>query len=166
MEQHNVWLLYSTEWIKQGGVLSPLLFAVYIDELLRKLQHSGYGCTIGHIYPGAFGYADDISLASPTIYGLKQMYIPSVGNMLRSFDIWFNPAKFYFCTEQPQTEVHIAKHHTKRCSPLLQTFLLIPFTTPTPSGPTGSRWPNFIHTPTAKNVCPKLTAAQLDRQGP
>ena len=31
--------------VKQGGVLSPLLFAVYIDELLCKLKQSGYGCT-------------------------------------------------------------------------------------------------------------------------
>ena len=59
--------------VKHGGVRSPLFFPVYIDELLCKLKQSGCGRTIAHIYYGAFGYADDISLASPTIYGLKQM---------------------------------------------------------------------------------------------
>ncbi len=79
--------------VKQSGVLSPLLFAVYIDDLLCKLKQAGYGCTIGHIYCVAFGYADDISLASPTIYGLKQMYVIS-REYAKEFDIRFNQANF------------------------------------------------------------------------
>ena len=31
--------------VKQGGVLSPVLFAVYTDGLLLRLQESGIGCT-------------------------------------------------------------------------------------------------------------------------
>ena len=46
----------SSNGVKQGGVLSPILFAIYIDELLTRLKCSGYGCMIGHIYCGAFGY--------------------------------------------------------------------------------------------------------------
>jgi hypothetical protein len=30
--------------VKQGGVLSPVLFAVYIDVLISKLKMSGLGC--------------------------------------------------------------------------------------------------------------------------
>ncbi len=44
-------------------------------------------------YCGAFGYADDISLASPTSYGLKQMYT-ICREYAKEFDIRFNPAKF------------------------------------------------------------------------
>ena len=29
--------------VRQGGVLSPLLFSVYVDGLIRLLKHSGYG---------------------------------------------------------------------------------------------------------------------------
>ncbi len=29
--------------VKQGGVLSPVLFAVYIDDLLKWLSKSGVG---------------------------------------------------------------------------------------------------------------------------
>ena len=36
--------------VKQGGVLSPVLFAVYTDGLLLRLQESGIGCHIGGHY--------------------------------------------------------------------------------------------------------------------
>ena len=33
--------------VKQGGILSPLLFCVYFDVLIDRLTQSGYGCYIG-----------------------------------------------------------------------------------------------------------------------
>ena len=51
--------------VKQGGVLPPILFGVYINSLLDKLEHSRAGCYIGHIFMRAFGYADDIILLAP-----------------------------------------------------------------------------------------------------
>ncbi len=33
--------------VKQGGILSPILFAVYIDGLLGRLNESGIGCYMG-----------------------------------------------------------------------------------------------------------------------
>ena len=62
-----------TNGVRQGGVLSPLLFSVYIDELLEKLKASGIGCYIGYQYVGALGYADDIILLCPSVAGLKKM---------------------------------------------------------------------------------------------
>ena len=32
--------------VKQGGILSPLLFCVYFDVLIERLTQSGYGCYI------------------------------------------------------------------------------------------------------------------------
>ena len=52
--------------VKQGGVLSPILFNVYMDILLRKLQASGMGCYVGNRFAGALCYADDIMLLTPT----------------------------------------------------------------------------------------------------
>ncbi len=55
-----------SDGVKQGGVLSPVLFTLYIDELLLRLKKSGLGCYIFHIFAGAFGYADDVRLVSQT----------------------------------------------------------------------------------------------------
>ena len=51
--------------VKQGSVISPLLFSIYIDNLFSKLKHLRLGCHVGLTYAGAFGYADDIALVSP-----------------------------------------------------------------------------------------------------
>ena len=38
--------------VRQDGVLSPYLFALYIDDLLGSLRLSGYGLYIGHLFVG------------------------------------------------------------------------------------------------------------------
>jgi len=38
---------------KQGGIVSPVLFRLYIDELLQSLRESKVGCYIGNVYTGA-----------------------------------------------------------------------------------------------------------------
>ena len=78
--------------VKQGGVLSPILFTVYIDELLLKLRSSGYGCYIDDTFVGALGYADDITLLSPSIRGLKQM-VHICETFATEYDIKFNEKK-------------------------------------------------------------------------
>ena len=59
--------------VRQWGVMSPVLFGIYIDELLLELKRNGTGCFVGHHFCGAFGYADDIILLCPTLSGLKEM---------------------------------------------------------------------------------------------
>ena len=59
---------YCTEFItinsevKQGGILSPLFYNVYVDDLMKELKHKNLGCTIGGLYFGTVFYADDIIL--------------------------------------------------------------------------------------------------------
>ena len=57
--------------VKQGGVLSPILFAIYMDELLIRLKKSGIGCHIGNTFLAALAYADDVTLVCPTLKSLK-----------------------------------------------------------------------------------------------
>ena len=51
--------------VKQGGVLSPILFAIYTDGLLKRLEETGEGCHIGSRFTGALANADDIPLLAP-----------------------------------------------------------------------------------------------------
>ena len=46
--------------VKQGSVLSPALFLLVMDPLLRQLQASGLGLTINKYYAGGYMHADDI----------------------------------------------------------------------------------------------------------
>jgi hypothetical protein len=59
--------------VRQGGVISPVLFCVYMDHLLHRLENAGVGCWFGNSYYGAIGYADDLVLLSPTGSGLQRM---------------------------------------------------------------------------------------------
>lgn len=62
-----------TNGVKQGGVLSPTLFAIYIDGMLKQLESSKIGCFVGSKYCGIIGYADDVILLSPTQNAMRKM---------------------------------------------------------------------------------------------
>ena len=59
--------------VRQGGVLSPILFSIYVDDLTEELRNSGYGIYIGRLFAGCILYADDILLLSSSCYGLQSM---------------------------------------------------------------------------------------------
>ena len=78
--------------VKQGGVISAPLFALYIDPLLKKLNSSKQGCHIGHLAANAFGYADDILLLTPLCEALKNL-IKICENFAVEYKLNFNPKK-------------------------------------------------------------------------
>ena len=78
--------------VKQGGVMSAPLFALYIDPLLKKLNSSKQGCYIGHLAANAFGYADDIVLLTPSCEALKNL-IKICENFAEEYKLNFNPKK-------------------------------------------------------------------------
>ena len=59
--------------VRQGGVLSPILFTVYVDDLILELKTSGYGCEINGCYCGCVFYADDILLMAASLAHLEKM---------------------------------------------------------------------------------------------
>jgi hypothetical protein len=59
--------------VRQGGVLSPYFFAVYIDDIINIIYRHNIGCHIGAVCVGIFLYADDIILLAPSVSGLQSM---------------------------------------------------------------------------------------------
>ena len=59
--------------VRQGSVISPHLFAVYLDGLLLELCNSGVGCYWGCSFACGFSYADDVVLLAPSASALRIM---------------------------------------------------------------------------------------------
>ena len=62
-----------TNGTRQGSVLSPTLFSVYLDDLLGELRLLGLGCHMGGAWVGAAGYADDLILLAPSRTAMQRM---------------------------------------------------------------------------------------------
>ncbi|MCG8430991.1 MAG: reverse transcriptase family protein, partial [Candidatus Omnitrophica bacterium] len=93
-----------TNGVKQGGILSPALFSVYIDVLLLRLKRSGFGCYIGDNFVGAFSYADDIIILCPTKFSLRiQLNVATVFS--HEYQIIFNPTKCQLLFYRPDNTV-------------------------------------------------------------
>ena len=78
--------------VKQGGVLSPILFNVYLDELIKMLSEQGLGCYLHGQFVGAFIYADDVTLLAPTSTALNVM-LETCSNYAQCYDLQFNSSK-------------------------------------------------------------------------
>ena len=59
--------------VRQGGILSPLLYCIYVDELLDIFASSGLGISIGDVYCGSPMYADDLALLADSPDVLQSM---------------------------------------------------------------------------------------------
>jgi len=82
--------------IRQGGVLSPHLFAVYIDDLIKLIQSSNVGCMIGVISMNILVYADDIILLAPSVGALQHM-ISVCETHLAYLDMTLNAKNVFVC---------------------------------------------------------------------
>ncbi len=59
--------------VHQGGILSPRLFTVYIDDLSLILSHMSVGCFIHDMCTNHYFDADDMCLLAPSANGLQQL---------------------------------------------------------------------------------------------
>ena len=76
--------------VKQGSVLSPVLFMIVMDPLLKQLEASGLGLSVNNFYAGGFLHADDIRTLATSVDCLNAQ----VGTLQRIIKILF-PATEY-----------------------------------------------------------------------
>jgi len=78
--------------IRQGGLLSPALFAMYSDKLLQLFKSSGLGCKYNDTYVGYPCYADHIILMSHSMTVMQNIFV--LCNVFSTeFDVQFNTTK-------------------------------------------------------------------------
>ena len=84
------WIINSG--VRQGGVLSGLLFGLYVDSLLCKVNKNKYGCKLGIHKSNIVAYADDILLLAPSAKSL-QILINEAALEAKELKLKFNKEK-------------------------------------------------------------------------
>ena len=66
--------------VREGAILSPLLYSIFVDKFLDLLTTSGVWVTIDTIYCGAQMYTDDLALVDDSPKELQAML-----NIMRTY---------------------------------------------------------------------------------
>ena len=87
--------------VRQGGILSPSLFAVYMDDLSSLLNTSRIGCHIDDVCINHVFYADDLCLMAPCAIALQEL-INVCYQYSNEIDLNFNATKFFCVAFTPK----------------------------------------------------------------
>jgi hypothetical protein len=95
--------------VRQGAILSPVLFCVYFDNLLFSLNEAGTGCHIGSFFVGALAYADDLILLAPSANAMRCM-LRICDDYAAQFKVVFNASKSKcLCCHPTGTAKHVTQ---------------------------------------------------------
>jgi len=81
-----------TSGVRQDWVLSPFLFAIYVDDVIVNSHDQRLGCVLVGTYIGCLMYADDLVLLSASVSVLQKMIELSKQEMTY-LDMKFNTSK-------------------------------------------------------------------------
>ncbi|XP_061719999.1 uncharacterized protein LOC133527126 [Cydia pomonella] len=59
--------------VRQGGLSSPILFNLYVNQLIEELSSMHVGCHIDGVSINNISYADDMVLLGPSINAIRQL---------------------------------------------------------------------------------------------
>ena len=78
--------------VRQGGILSPYLFCIYVDELSKMLNNVHVGWFVGTMLVNHVMYADDLVLLSPSAAGLS-ILLSICSTYGIEYDVMYNSTK-------------------------------------------------------------------------
>lgn len=87
--------------VRQGGILSPILFNIYIDSLSVKLTSLSVGCHINSVCYNHLIYADDTVLLAPSPKALQYL-IDECVTFATEHDLIFNTKKTKLMCIKPE----------------------------------------------------------------
>ena len=87
--------------VRQGGILSPLLFNVYVDDLSIELTSSRVGCNVNEVFMNHLIYADDTVLLAPSPDALQRL-IDICSKFADNNEMVMNERKTYVMCVKPK----------------------------------------------------------------
>ena len=78
--------------MRQGGILSPDLYCLYVNDLIKRLEILNVGCYVLQVFLAALIYADDMALLAPSVKGL-QLLLNECSDFCSEWDICLNVKK-------------------------------------------------------------------------
>ena len=87
----------SNEWrlkngVRQGAIISPVLFNFYINDILNEVACLDIGCNLAYNKHNTQAYADDITALAPSAKGL-QLLIDKIANNIEKLNLKINEIK-------------------------------------------------------------------------
>ncbi len=104
--------------VRQGGILSAFLFAVYMDNLSESLTRTGLGCRVRNVLCNNYFYADDVCLLTTSIESLKRL-LKICEEYATTHDLTFNPSKSV-CQLYADYSYELTRPLIKLCGKFLQ----------------------------------------------
>jgi hypothetical protein len=92
------WGTAYSEWfsilagVRQGGILSPIFYSIYVEYLVLKLGRSNIGCYLNDLFLSILLYADDMAIIAPSVKGLNSL-LQICGSYCKKWDIQLNANK-------------------------------------------------------------------------
>lgn len=92
--------------VRQGGVISPILFNLVVDDLSRKLNECYAGCYLNGQSQNHLFYADDSVLIAPSPHALQEL-VDICQVYARENGIRYNVKKTVCMCVKPKTRKHL-----------------------------------------------------------
>ena len=78
--------------VRQGGILSPDFYCLYVDALVSDLESLNVGCYVMDVFMASLLYADDMAVLAPSVKGLQSL-LEKCSNFCQRWDICLNAKK-------------------------------------------------------------------------